>query len=167
MRDYYFGNLTEDRVQFTTGRDIDLTPRQDGPRELLHLPVEVGGKAYPADKVQRSFAYQICKPLELNHRGKRLSPCLCGPIHLPSRKCLLFQLLLHIRLGSGFRGLREVRVIPRSPTGRTQALSAIAADRHSSDARIKRACGDPPLIPWIGHVLPLRRRRSATRSRRP
>jgi uncharacterized protein (TIGR03000 family) len=60
MREYYFGNLTEDRVQFTTGRDIDLTPRQDGPalNFFIYPYVEVGGKAHPADKVQRSFAYQ-------------------------------------------------------------------------------------------------------------
>lgn len=60
MREYYFGNLTEDRVQFTTGRDIDLTPRQDGPalNFFIYPYVEVNGTAYPADKVQRSFAYQ-------------------------------------------------------------------------------------------------------------
>jgi hypothetical protein len=47
-------------VQFTTGLDIDLTPRQDGPalNFFIYPYVEVGGKAHPADKVQRSFAYQ-------------------------------------------------------------------------------------------------------------
>ena len=40
MKDYYFGNLTEDRVTFTTGRDIDLVPEQSRPAaELLHLPL--------------------------------------------------------------------------------------------------------------------------------
>jgi transglutaminase-like putative cysteine protease len=60
MRDYYFGNLTEDRVQFTTGRDLNLVPRQDGPplNFLIYPYVEVGGRPYPADKVSRAFAYK-------------------------------------------------------------------------------------------------------------
>src|SRR5262249_18742763 len=28
--DYYFGNLSEDRVTFSTGRDVDLVPKQAG-----------------------------------------------------------------------------------------------------------------------------------------
>ncbi len=60
MKEYYFGNLTEDRVQFTTGRDMHLVPRQDGPalNFFIYPYVEVGGKMYPADKVTRLFAYQ-------------------------------------------------------------------------------------------------------------
>lgn len=59
MKDYYFGNLTEDRIQFTTGRDLILSPRQAaGPLNFLIYPyVEVEGRPYPAEKVQRSFAY--------------------------------------------------------------------------------------------------------------
>ena len=30
MKDYYFGNLTEDRVTFSTGRDLELVPKQAG-----------------------------------------------------------------------------------------------------------------------------------------
>ncbi len=60
LKEYYFGNLTEDRVQFTTGRDIDLTPRQDGPplNFFIYPYVEVNGMAYPAEKVARAFVYQ-------------------------------------------------------------------------------------------------------------
>ena len=60
MKEYYFGNLTEDRVQFTTGRDMDLVPRQDGPalNFFIYPYVEVAGRTYPAEKVTRSFAYQ-------------------------------------------------------------------------------------------------------------
>lgn len=60
MNDYYFGNLTEDRVQFTTGRDINLTPRQSGPplNFFVYPYVEVNGQAYPAEKIQRSFSYR-------------------------------------------------------------------------------------------------------------
>ena len=30
LKSYYFGNLSENRVQFTIGRDITLEPAQDG-----------------------------------------------------------------------------------------------------------------------------------------
>jgi transglutaminase-like putative cysteine protease len=60
MRDYYFGNLTEDRVTFSLGRDINLVPKQDGePLNFFVYPyVEVDGKAYPADKVRRKFTFK-------------------------------------------------------------------------------------------------------------
>lgn len=60
MTDYYFGNLTEDRVTFTTGRDYDLAPKQDGEtRNFFIYPyVEVDGKEYAADKVKRQFGYK-------------------------------------------------------------------------------------------------------------
>jgi transglutaminase-like putative cysteine protease len=56
---YYFGNLTADRVQFTTGRDITLMPPQKGaPLNFFIYPyVEVDGRPYPADKVERKFSY--------------------------------------------------------------------------------------------------------------
>jgi transglutaminase-like putative cysteine protease len=60
MRDYYFGNLTEDRVSFSLGRDVNLTPKQDGePLNFFVYPyVEVEGKPYPADKVRRKFTFK-------------------------------------------------------------------------------------------------------------
>jgi len=60
MKDYYFGNLTEDRVTFSTGRDIDLVPRQNGkPLNFFIYPyVEVDGKPYPAEKILRSFGFR-------------------------------------------------------------------------------------------------------------
>src|SRR5438552_2986157 len=60
MRDYYFGNLTEDRVAFSLGRDINLAPKQDGePLNFFVYPyVEVDGKPYPADKVRRKFTFK-------------------------------------------------------------------------------------------------------------
>ncbi len=60
LRDYYFGNLSEDRITFSTGRDLELVPKQDGqPLNFFIYPyVEVDGKAYPDDKVQRRFSYQ-------------------------------------------------------------------------------------------------------------
>jgi transglutaminase-like putative cysteine protease len=58
--EYYFGNLTENRVQFSTGRDITLEPRQNGgPLNYFIYPyVEVDGRPYPADKVERHFSYR-------------------------------------------------------------------------------------------------------------
>jgi uncharacterized protein (TIGR03000 family) len=60
MAEYYFGNLTEDRVAFSTGRDLTLVPKQDGePVNFLIYPyVEVGGKPYPQEKVQKKFSYK-------------------------------------------------------------------------------------------------------------
>jgi transglutaminase-like putative cysteine protease len=60
LTDYYFGNLTPDRVQFTTGRDIELVPKQAGaPLNFFIYPyVEVGGKPYPDAKVERKFSFK-------------------------------------------------------------------------------------------------------------
>ncbi len=61
--DYYFTNLSEDRVSFSTGRDLELSPRQAGkPVNFLVYPhVEVDGKEYPSSKVQKRFAYRDVK----------------------------------------------------------------------------------------------------------
>ena len=63
MKDYYFGNLTENRVTFATGRDLTLAPKQDGPplNFFVYPYVEVAGKPYPADKVKRKFAFEDVK----------------------------------------------------------------------------------------------------------
>jgi transglutaminase-like putative cysteine protease len=60
MAEYYFGNLTEDRVVFSIGRDFDLVPKQDGTtRNFFIYPyVEVDGKEYAADKVKRKFTFK-------------------------------------------------------------------------------------------------------------
>jgi transglutaminase-like putative cysteine protease len=59
MKEYYFGNLTENRVTFSTGRDLVLEPKQDGPplNFFVYPYVEVDGKPYPASKVKTRFAY--------------------------------------------------------------------------------------------------------------
>jgi transglutaminase-like putative cysteine protease len=63
LKDYYFGNLTPDRITFSTGRDIVLAPKQDGPplNFFVYPYVEVDGKPYPADKVKRKFGYEDVK----------------------------------------------------------------------------------------------------------
>ncbi|HTO99139.1 MAG TPA: hypothetical protein VMK66_18940, partial [Myxococcales bacterium] len=46
--DYFFGTLDTQRVQFTLGRDLTLTPRQEGPplNFFVYPYVEVGGAPY-------------------------------------------------------------------------------------------------------------------------
>lgn len=58
LKDYYFGNLTPDRVMFTIGRDLDLVPRQEGePLNYFVYPyVEVDGKPHTA--MERKFRFQ-------------------------------------------------------------------------------------------------------------
>jgi uncharacterized protein (TIGR03000 family) len=60
LKEYYFGNLTANRVAFSTGRDLTLEPKQDGPplNYLIYPYVEVDGKPYTGDKVQRKFSYK-------------------------------------------------------------------------------------------------------------
>lgn len=64
MRDYYFGSLTEDRVQFSTGRDITLEPKQQGAalNYFIYPYAEVAGQAYPQDKISCVFSYQDVNP---------------------------------------------------------------------------------------------------------
>jgi uncharacterized protein (TIGR03000 family) len=59
-QEYYFGSLTENRVQFTTGRDLTLVPAQKGPplNFFIYPYVEVDGQPYPAEKVERQFSYE-------------------------------------------------------------------------------------------------------------
>ena len=58
-RDYYFGHLDAARVAFTMGRDLVMTPRQQGePLNYLIYPyVEVDGKALPKDAIKNHFEY--------------------------------------------------------------------------------------------------------------
>jgi uncharacterized protein (TIGR03000 family) len=63
LKEYYFGNLTEDRVRFTTGRDIDLEPRQKGPalNFFIYPYAEVDGQVHLQENIERRFAYQDVK----------------------------------------------------------------------------------------------------------
>lgn len=60
MKEYYFGNLDENRVSFSVGRDIRLVPGQQGePLNFFVYPhVEVDGKPWPQEKIKHSFAYR-------------------------------------------------------------------------------------------------------------
>lgn len=60
LKDYYFGHLSEDRIAFTTGRDIKLTPASKSePLNFFIYPhVEVDGKVWPLSRIKLSFSYQ-------------------------------------------------------------------------------------------------------------
>jgi transglutaminase-like putative cysteine protease len=57
-RDYFFGALDVNRVQFSMGRDLRLNPAQDGPplNYFVYPYVEVGGKEYSNVSLAISFA---------------------------------------------------------------------------------------------------------------
>jgi transglutaminase-like putative cysteine protease len=54
LADYYFGNLTADRVMFSVGRDLTLAPPQAGPpiNFFVYPYAEVDGKPWPAEKIK-------------------------------------------------------------------------------------------------------------------
>jgi transglutaminase-like putative cysteine protease len=59
MKDYYFGSLTENRVAFSTGRDLNLVPPQAGePLNFFVYPyIEVDGKPLSKDNMEKAFRY--------------------------------------------------------------------------------------------------------------
>ena len=60
QKKYYFGNLTENRVTFTIGRDLTLVPKQDaGSLNYFVYPhVEVDGKVWPKEKMEKRFKFK-------------------------------------------------------------------------------------------------------------
>jgi hypothetical protein len=60
LKDYYFGNLTADRVMFSVGRDLELVPKAAGsPRNFLIYPhVEVGNQVQPPENIELQFTYK-------------------------------------------------------------------------------------------------------------
>jgi transglutaminase-like putative cysteine protease len=62
--DYFFGSIDANRVQFSTGRDIALSPKQDGPalNYFVYPYVEVDGKPY--DKLEKQFSFEEVKASE-------------------------------------------------------------------------------------------------------
>ncbi|HUK43131.1 MAG TPA: transglutaminase domain-containing protein [Candidatus Bathyarchaeia archaeon] len=55
---YFFGTVDANRVQLSTGRDITLSPRQDGPplNYFVYPYIEIDGKAHDAMSRQVSFS---------------------------------------------------------------------------------------------------------------
>ena len=57
-KDYFFGAHDANRLEFTMGRDLELSPKQDGkPLNYFVYPyVEIAGKEYPNVSTAFSFA---------------------------------------------------------------------------------------------------------------
>ena len=60
--DYFFGSVDANRVQFSTGRDITLSPKQDGPalNYFVYPYVELDGKPY--EKLDKQFSFEEVQP---------------------------------------------------------------------------------------------------------
>jgi transglutaminase-like putative cysteine protease len=60
-QEYFFGSVDANRVQFSTGRDITLSPKQDGAalNYFVYPYVEIDGKAY--DKLDQQFSFDEVK----------------------------------------------------------------------------------------------------------
>jgi transglutaminase-like putative cysteine protease len=56
-QDYFFGSVDANRVQFSTGRDVTLSPKQDGPalNYFVYPYVEVDGKPY--ENLDKQFSF--------------------------------------------------------------------------------------------------------------
>jgi hypothetical protein len=63
-KEYFFGANDANRVQFTVGRDITLSPRQHGPalNYFIYPYVELGGQSYP--NVANAFAFSDVADVE-------------------------------------------------------------------------------------------------------
>ncbi len=61
-QEYFFGSVDANRVQFSTGRDVTLSPKQDGPalNYFVYPYVEIDGKPY--EKLDRRFSFEELKP---------------------------------------------------------------------------------------------------------
>lgn len=59
MKDYYFGNLTENRVTFSIGRDLTLVPKQasESLNYFIYPFVEVDGKPLAQNRIELSLTY--------------------------------------------------------------------------------------------------------------
>lgn len=60
-RDYFFGSVDANRVQLSTGRDVTLSPKQDGPalNYFVYPYVELDGKPY--EKLDKQFSFEEVK----------------------------------------------------------------------------------------------------------
>jgi transglutaminase-like putative cysteine protease len=57
-QDYFFGSVDANRVQFSTGRDVTLSPKQDGPalNYFVYPYVEVDGRQH--EKLDKQFSFE-------------------------------------------------------------------------------------------------------------
>jgi transglutaminase-like putative cysteine protease len=57
-QNYFFGSVDANRIQLSTGRDVTLNPKQDGPplNYFVYPYVEVDGKPY--DRLDKQFSFE-------------------------------------------------------------------------------------------------------------
>ena len=69
MYNYYFGNLSENRVHFSTGRDVNLHPKQQSPplNYFIYPHVEVDGKSLERKNIKMKSEY---RDLEISNETK-------------------------------------------------------------------------------------------------
>lgn len=62
LHEYFFGSLDANRVRFSMGRDLILTPRQSGPpvNYFVYPYVEVDGR--PLTSVEKQFSFRDLRP---------------------------------------------------------------------------------------------------------
>jgi hypothetical protein len=60
MKDYYFGNLSADRVLFSTGRDLELVPKAShSPLNFFIYPhIEIGGEQLPSEQIELRMTFE-------------------------------------------------------------------------------------------------------------
>jgi transglutaminase-like putative cysteine protease len=60
MKEYYFGDLTADRVTFSAGRDVELVPQaKSGSMNFFVFPhIEIDGRAVPSEKIQMDVSFR-------------------------------------------------------------------------------------------------------------
>lgn len=60
LKEYYFGDLTADRVMFSVGRDLKLVPaaRHQPLNFFVYPHIEVGGEKLPAENLELQFAFE-------------------------------------------------------------------------------------------------------------
>jgi len=61
-QDYFFGSVDANRVQFSTGRDVTLSPKQARPElnYFVYRNVEIDAK--PCDRLDKQFNFEEVKP---------------------------------------------------------------------------------------------------------
>jgi len=74
---YFFGSVDANRVQFSTGRDITLSPRQDGPplNYFVYPYIEIDGNIHEATSRQFSFL-EITSEQKTANSGPSPSPAM-------------------------------------------------------------------------------------------
>ena len=76
MKSFFCGNLTPDRVTFSTGRDIQLVPASETEslNYFVYPHVEVDGKQWPKDKIKLDFHYANGKRVPSTGSGSTSNP---------------------------------------------------------------------------------------------